>query len=136
MGYNGAMATKSMTEISDDRLKELAVNPPLTRGWSLEEATNIARECIRLREIVAKLPSTADGVPIFPGMTVHAPGGKNFAVAIGHVGQRSPIRLTNGKWIFVGDCYSTRDLALAQTIGLPDREPQPKMEAADVREAW
>jgi len=82
-------------------------------GTSMETAQMefAAREIIRLREIVAKLPTTADGVKVGPGTIVyHAEG---FAVIPGCVGDRAPIYLTNGISTVVCACYSTPEAARA-----------------------
>lgn len=43
------------------------------RNREIDAGTNDKAEIERLRAIVGKLPKTADGVPVVPGLTLHDP---------------------------------------------------------------
>ena len=74
-----------------------------------------AAEITRLREIVGKLPSTADGVPIVPGMKVYSAHTRTIdtedgAFQVGRIGDcpgHSIVPLTKE----AGPLYSTREAA-------------------------
>lgn len=76
------------------------------------------------RETVLKLPSTADGVPIVPGMEIHFINeyGKVAAAVVGRVDGKEPsigawTEMHGGgrilEWLFSGKVYPTRAAALA-----------------------
>jgi hypothetical protein len=59
-----------------------------------------------LQATVDRLPKTADGVPVVPGMNV-------FYLDDEEVCSAGPIMLDLPKWLAVGDCYSTQAAAEA-----------------------
>lgn len=83
----------------------------------------LARENRRLREIVDRLPKTADGVPTYPGMKVWTHGGDK-ELEVGRWLTHPPLPVvhrTPAGWEYAGyhlpmpteNCYSTKDAALA-----------------------
>jgi hypothetical protein len=70
-----------------------------------EQLEEIAAENARLREIVERLPRTADGVPVLPGDTLYADLGEGCVEPVTMLGVRKC-------GVYTG-CYSTREAAEA-----------------------
>ncbi len=116
-----------MKEITDEHLKAFA--DVITTGNFQDEfnaRVALARECLRLREerkrlreIVSKLPVTADGVPIVPGMNVFSAIdqylGPTGVQVITYVGRRGGVYVSDdGRREWNASCfYSTHAAALA-----------------------
>ena len=87
-------------------------------GWYCcgcgEDMTEAADEIARLTAIVDKLPKTADGVTVVPGMLLY-----HYATGrpLGNVVTYTAGMRAHGQWAVaaypVGDCYSTREAAEA-----------------------
>lgn len=86
---------------------------PLYTGDSLA-LIHLLNELRAARETLAKLPKTADGVTVVPGMPVwdYGRSGYGYGITPGCHGQGAPIYTWNG-WTTVGECYSTRSAAEA-----------------------
>ena len=85
-----------------------------------ERAEKAEAEIERLREIVDRLPKTADGVPVTPGMNLYAPNvDYDFgALAIVSDSDRPQIECRDVRGVEFGMCaslcYSTREAAEAE----------------------
>ena len=71
-----------------------------------------ADEIERLRAIVDRLPTTADGVPIVPGMAIYQIDGSP-AIVSGYDwhGDWWEIELEHDRFLPADECYSTREAA-------------------------
>lgn len=79
------------------------------------EVANLIAEIRRLQAIVAKLPKTADGVPVVPGMEVHElyPSGELFRLEVWWAGIHAygfRFGQHNTQYDY-RNCYSTREAA-------------------------
>lgn len=78
----------------------------------------VLAEIKRLQAIVAKLPKTADGVPVVPGIDVwvthqerHEPY-KCTVFAVGNTALKVEVSETHKRtWVWQSACYSTREAA-------------------------
>ena len=97
----------------------LEENAALLKQWNdLDQRTEKRHrewnaEVERLQAIVDKLPTTADGVPVVPGMMLYLPGSAYMGRAMFHTygftcGNGGPL---------CGQCYSTKDAASAVKDG-------------------
>lgn len=67
---DGSVTTKS----KDDRIAELEQENERLRGIGMQvvdDREKMEEERVRLQSIVDRLPKTADGVPVVPGMALH-----------------------------------------------------------------
>lgn len=94
------------------------------RAASTDALPRLLSELTRLRAIVDKLPVTADGVPIVPGMKVWKLADGNFGEAYGEVVAgiypvAGDMCVGNTGWeALPGEVYSTRDAAIASCPSL------------------
>jgi len=65
-------------------------------------------EIAELEDIVDKLPTTADGVPVVPGMEIWHPDGRTGTASIAYYG-----RGCFPSYVVAEYCYSTREAAEA-----------------------
>ena len=110
------------TNIREEAAVEIERLEAMKEGVGIRIA-DLEAEIERLRAIVARLPHTADGVPVLGGDKVYA-GPQNVRATIA-----SPYRVcehggkaTDAPWVYWGppnvidisDCYSTREAAEAE----------------------
>jgi len=89
------------------------------KRWQREEIERLRTEIERLRAVVAKLPHTADGVPVVPGMvvwTAYWSGPRKEVVAEFVVQVDKPTIWASGL-ADVGQLYSTKEAAEAARGG-------------------
>lgn len=67
-----------------------------------QEITTLRTERDRLAAVVAKLPTTADGVPITPGMIVHVEGEEHLVVGVTNFNACDGV--TDGQASFASAC--------------------------------
>jgi hypothetical protein len=112
-----------MSESFEEQLSRINLMAGGDPIWDLSHSDCLALGAVldeieRLRAIVAKLPKTADGAPVVPGMTlfyIH-PKGKVYSVLIGFDLDETWVNYAaNGDRarLGIGDCYSTRAAAEA-----------------------
>jgi hypothetical protein len=102
-------------------------------GWCLDCVKELGERAQAAEAIVAKLPKTADGVPIVPDMTLYAATGWGAQVCALHTFQRREFDgvTPNIEGIFDGRatsfpatrCYSTREAAEARAALAPATLP-------------
>ena len=80
----------------------------------LDTILEAAAELTRLSEVVARLPVTADGVPVVLGDAVYSPSGRKHTVLVGEAGREvlyyvPELAHVDGNWreLLVHECYST-----------------------------
>lgn len=74
-----------MEPMSDEELKRMIAAKASGERLPSCDVDALLAEVVRLREIVAKLPKTADGVEIVPGMKLYGVYGRNVYDDLGPV---------------------------------------------------
>lgn len=78
------------------------------------EVDRLEQENKRLQAIVDKLPSTADGVPVVPGMVLYTESVWEVKTALMLKGGSQPTRGDPWLQLYTGNYYSTRKAAEAE----------------------
>ncbi len=110
-------AKSDLLERGDDNDQPIYMHRANCPGFTATAVDQLLAEVNRLRAIVAKLPLTADGAPIVPGMKVYFNSAildqGEYGVLVDSVGLECVSVRTGGGECFMGfnSAYSTREAA-------------------------
>ena len=117
-----SQSTNGYEAVFEDYCEAVRLLPEHARRPTLAERVQAALdERDRLQAIVDRLPKTADGVPVVPGMQIwpffEIEDEQGAVVCLcAHDGPTGEM-LVDGDTMNVGKCYSTRDAAVAAREG-------------------